>query len=143
MEEMQYWTEGIQFLFLGIGTWFDLKTRELPVWFLAVFGVLAMICDLAWKYQSLTEMMLGCIVGGSFLVIGLFTKEAIGYGDGLGIMILGIFRGGTGLLQVLFGAFLLSGAYGLWKVFGRRESLHETMPFFPFLLLAWIGVILL
>lgn len=82
-------------------------------------------------------------MGVVFLAVGWITKEAIGYGDGWGLVILGIIKGGQELIPVVFGAFLLSGIYGLWKLIVVRASRYETMPFYPFLLAASVGVSLL
>ena len=43
---------------------------------------------------------------------------------------------------MMFMAFLLSGIYGVWKLIGLKESGDSTMPFFPFLLTASVGTIL-
>lgn len=139
----QYLIQGVELLYLGIGTYFDIKTRELPLGFLTFFGLLGVICNLIWSYQSLRNIFIGCCIGGIFLTVGRLTKEAIGYGDGLSLLILGIFEGWKGMLSIVFTAFLLSGAYGLWRMIGFGESGSDTMPFFPFLFLALIGVILL
>lgn len=143
MDWERYFIQGMELLFFGIGSCFDIKSRELPLEFLGAFGLSGVICNVLWKYQSLENMIIGCLLGGTFLFVGWVTKEAIGYGDGIGLVILGIFEGWQGMIPIVFGAFLLSGIYGLWKIIGLKESGSDTMPFFPFLFLALIGVILL
>ena len=138
-----YWIQGIVCLFLGIGAWIDLKQRALPVVFLGSFGVVGVVLNSAWNYQSLMQMLLGCAFGAVFLIIGKFTKEAIGYGDGLGMMVLGIFYGIMRVQSVVFGAFLLSGIYGMWKKYVRKALDVDTIPFFPFLFAAALGGIVL
>lgn len=143
MEWKLYFVQGLELLFLGFGAYFDIKDRELPILFLSFFTVLGILCNLFWKYQSIENSFIGVCIGGIFLFAGWLTKEAIGYGDGIGLMTLGLFEGWRGMLPILFAAFLLSGIYGLWRVVGCGQSGHDTMPFFPFLFLALIGVILL
>lgn len=138
-----YFVQGLELLFLGIGAYFDIKDQELPLSFLAVFAVIGMICNLFWKYQSLENAVIGICIGGIFLFAGWLTKEAIGYGDGLGLVILGLMEGWRGMIPIIITAFLLSGIYGLWRVIGYKQSGSDTMPFYPFLLFALIGVILL
>lgn len=139
----RYFVQGMELLFLGIGTYFDIRDRELPITFFAAFGMLGIICNVIWKYQSLENVMIGCLIGGTFLLAGWITKEAIGYGDGIGLMVLGIFEGLKGLIPIVFGSFFLSGIYGLWNLMGLKKSGSDTMPFFPFMLLAFMGVSLL
>lgn len=143
MDWERYMVQGMELLFLGIGTYFDIRDRELPMTFLTAFGMLGVVCNVIWKYQSPEDAGIGCFVGAAFLVIGWMTKEAIGYGDGIGLMILGIFEGLKGMMPIVVGAFLLSGIYGLWNLMGLKKSGSDTMPFFPFMLLAFIGVDLL
>lgn len=133
----------VEFVFLGIGTYFDIKDRELPVKFFILFGIVGIGMNLVGKYQSFQEVLMGGCMGVVFLAVGWITKEAIGYGDGWGLVILGIFKGWQELIPVVFGAFLLSGIYGLWKLIVVRASRYETMPFYPFLLAASVGVSLL
>lgn len=138
-----YFVQGFELVFLGMGSYFDIKNRELPVTFLGIFASLGITCNVLWKYQSLKSILIGCGIGIIFLMIGKATGEAIGYGDGVGLCILGIFEGWKGLIPVVFGAFCLSGVYGLWRMIGYKQCLKDTMPFYPFLFIALIGIIVL
>ena len=130
----------VEFLFLSVGSYFDLKNREIPVNYLLIFGVLGIAVNIIWKYQPILEVLAGGCIGVVFLAVGWMTKEAIGYGDGWALLILGIMKGWPGLIPVVFGAFLLSGVYGIWRLIGLKASREETMPFYPFLLIAYVGV---
>lgn len=143
MEWKLYFVQGVELLFLGIGSCFDIRDRELPVPFLAVFAGLGILCNLLWRYQGIGNAVIGICIGGSFLLAGWITREAIGYGDGIGLVIIGLLEGCRGMIPIIIIAFLLSGIYGLWQIIGRGQSGSDTMPFFPFLFLALIGVILL
>ena len=143
MEWQQYVLLGTEFLFLGLGTWFDVKNQELPVAFLLSFGALAAFYNLLWKYQSFHNILIGVCIGGVFQFVGCMTKEAIGDGAGYALVILGLFEGWEGMIPIVFFAFILSGIYGIWRLIGLQKSRDEIMPFFPFLLIALIGVILL
>lgn len=138
-----YFIQGFELIFLGVGSYFDIKNRELPMEFLAAFGVFGIVCNVIGKYQSIKSIVIGCSIGLLFILIGKVTKEAIGYGDGVGLWILGIFEGWDGLIPIVFGAFCLSAVYGLWKIIGLKQCLNDTMPFYPFLLIALVGVIVL
>lgn len=129
-----------ELIFLAIGAYFDLKTQELPARFLLFFGILAILMNIFFPYQSFRSVLMGASAGGLFLFAGWMTRESIGYGDGIGLLILGIFEGWPDMIPTVFGAFLLSGVYGVWRLIGYKESRMETMPFYPFLLIAFIGV---
>ena len=140
MDWEQYYIQGLELLYLGTGTYLDVKDRELPVSFLLFFIAAAVFCNVFWSYQSFTEMFTGSIVGGVFLLIGWLSREAIGYGDGLALVTLGIFEGGSRMIPIIFWAFFLSSIYGSKKLLGLKKQKTDTMPFFPFLFMAFVGV---
>lgn len=130
-------------LFLGIGSVYDVRNRELPGKFLFLFAVLGAICNVCFRYQSFFEICSGILLGGSFIVIGWLSKEAIGYGDGIGIVVTGVFVGGKKALLILSGAFFLSALYGIGKLLLGKTTISDTMPFYPFLFAAALGGILI
>ena len=138
-----YFVQGLELLFLGIGSYLDLKEQKLPLWFLFGFWGCGLLFNLFCPYQSLEELLAGMIVGAVFLLAGWASRESIGYGDGIGLVVLGCMEGVRRMIPVIFGAFLLSAVFGMWKLIGKRESRESTMPFFPFLLIAWMGVLVL
>ena len=101
MEWEQYVVQGSELLYLCAGVWFDIKEQKLPVWFLRIFIMLAICCNVFLKYQNFREVLAGCILGAIFLFIGWLSKEAIGYGDGIALLTLGIFEGGMQMIADL------------------------------------------
>ena len=138
-----YYAQGLELLFLGIGSYLDMKSRELPIKFFVFFGVTGIFYNTVCHYQSIASMVFGACIGGMILIIGWITKEAIGYGDGLGILVLGIMEGAMGVLPILFVAFCLSGVYGMWKMYGLKSTRGDTFPFFPFLFMGFMGEVFL
>lgn len=137
-----YWSEGIMLLFLGVGAWFDIKDRTLPIWYILCFALAGILCNGLFRYQKISELLIGALVGIVFLFLGKITKESIGYGDGLGITVMGIFQGSSLLLSLLF-AFGLSSGYGIWKLWVKKVPKDEQIPFFPFLLVGTLGAMML
>lgn len=143
MDWESYITQGIELLFLGIASCMDLKNKTLSVVFLKIFGVIGILCNLFFWDQSITEILTGLLPGAVVFAAAKLSNEAVGYGDALMILILGLFEGGYGIVPVLFAAFLAAGIYGLFRVVIIHSSLKDTMPFVPFLFLAFMGVKLL
>lgn len=133
--------ELIELLFLGIGTYFDIRNKELPVLYFLCFGIVAIVWMGLSSVENIGNALMGAFVGGFFLMLGWLTRESIGYGDGIGLIILGVFEGWKGMIPVVVGAFLLSSVYGIWRMSGCGDSRFEEIPFYPFLLIAFIGVI--
>lgn len=139
MNWISYFIQGIEILFLGIGSYFDLKEQKIPAWNLVVFGVIGILGNLLFQYQKPGRIFGGICVGGILLIVGWLSKEELGYGDGIGVMILGIFEGWKKIFPVLLTAFFLSSIWGVFQVFCCKKSKKETMPFFPFLLISFLG----
>lgn len=134
--------EFLTLLFLGIGAYYDVKNGELPVFFLFSFMLTGLLMEAVFRYQSIPDILSGVFLGGSFLLLGRLTKEAIGYGDGIGIAVMGILLGGKRTFVVLTGAFFISAIYGIGKLL-RGKNGSDTMPFYPFLFAAALGGIFL
>ncbi len=143
MDWQLYFLQGTEVLFLGLGSWFDLKSKRIPVLFLLAFGGLGILGNVLGNYQRFSDILPGVCIGAVFLWVGWITKEAIGYGDGLGIIILAVFAGWKEMLSIVCGGFLLSGLYGIYRMICTGGDGQDTMPFFPFLLLALLGRMLL
>lgn len=135
--------QGVEILYLLLGGYFDIKEKLLPINLFAIFGSFFCISNFLGNYRSLKEMLLGSCIGIVLLMLGWITKEAIGYGDGLGVLILGLMEGFSKTIQIVWLAFALSGIYGLWKLIVLRKEKTESIPFFPFLFLAKLGELLL
>ena len=82
----------------------------------------------------------GIGIGILFFIVSKVTKEAIGYGDSWLILLLGLYLGASKVLQLLFAASLgaaVVSLFYLWKYHWKRNA---TLPFVPFLVLAYLGV---
>ena len=121
--------------FLAVCTYWDIRRRTLPVVLLregTLLSVLYVVCS-GREYWYLH--LAGAGVGLFFLLVSKITKEAIGYGDSVAIMILGGYLGFWKVVGVLAAAFFTSGVCSVILAFRGRV---KTMPFFPFLTLGYI-----
>ena len=135
--------QGIEILYLMVGGYFDVKEKLLPTKLFVIFGSFFFVSNFFRNNQNLKEMMLGSLVGMVLLMIGWFTREAIGYGDGFGVVVLGMVEGFSMTIQIVWLAFVLSGIYGLWQLIILRKGKTDSIPFFPFLFLAKLGALIL
>lgn len=129
-------------IFLAICTYYDMKTRMIPVWLLISGGVGAimvriMLQENGWIYIA------GILLGVTFLLVSKVTKEAIGYGDSALILILGVLIGLWQMLLVLVIALLSAAVFSMFVLVLKRMSRKKQFPFVPFLLWGFIGGCLL
>lgn len=116
----------------------DIKTRRLPTWVLGVGALAALAYQAVWGGRTIVIWGSGAAVGLLFLGIGKVTGEALGYGDGILIGILGIFLGVWDLLGLLVMAFFLSALYAAAMLAVCKFRKKSTFPFVPFLGMAYV-----
>lgn len=121
----------------------DVKRQEVSVRLIGIFGIVALVWYISSIYLKLNLMDpiswgAGLLPGIILLLIGKVTKEAVGYGDGITMLVCGLFLGFTGSLGLLFTALLLSAFYSLVLLVIWKEKKNYTIPFLPFLLGAYM-----
>ena len=102
----------------------------------ATVAVFAVCCE----EKSLWARVGGALIGVLFFLISKLTKEAIGYGDSWLILLLGIHLGALVALQVLFAASFAAGVCSLFYLWMKRWRKGATLPFVPFIAVAYLGV---
>lgn len=124
-------------IWLGIEGGIDFAYKEIPLWLSAVGGSLGIIFCIAEERNVLT-VAIACLPGIIFLGLAKVTKEVIGYGDGVILLVMGFYLPLQRILSVGMLAFLLAGivALVLLVVFHKKGSYQ--IPFLPFLAAAYV-----
>lgn len=142
MNQIEYIVSVILFLWLLLCSIQDIKKKKINV-YLILAGLLMPLIGIIWNGEfnylhSLEGMSLGLIL----LCISFITKGQIGVGDGMIVCITGLclgFSGNAMLLVIsLFGSAIVSIILLAFKIVGRKK----TIPFVPFILFGYMGVLL-
>lgn len=127
----------ILFVYLILCSWQDIRRKEISVGLL--FG--GMAAAVFYKVLTLSHfnfgILSGMLPGTCLLVFSRITGEAIGYGDGVLVLTIGILTGAGGALGVLWLALFLAAGFSVFGLIRKRCKRNSTYPFAPFLLLAW------
>jgi len=117
---------------------YDVKTQTVPEIFVWIALVLAAVSGWYFGGFSITQALLGALVGGGFLAILVFiSKEKwMGMGDIKIGLILGFLVGYPQALFGLFTAFILGSVYGLISMYFKKTDLKSSVAFAPFVILA-------
>jgi len=129
-------------LFLVICTYFDMKTKMLPVRLLVMGGIGVSISHIIQR-ENWWIYVMGILLGAIFLLVSKVTKEGLGYGDSILILLLGAFVGLWQVLLVLVIAFVSAAIFSSVVLVLKKMSRRKQIPFVPFLLLGYIGGCLL
>lgn len=126
--------------FLGIASVWDLVKREVPVWYLTVGTLVAIVWQIfGYKGEELL-LLFGGLTGIFFFFMSRCTGQAFGYGDSWMILILGITLGIWRLLVALGIAFLGAALIAGIGIASKRLTRKSRIPFFPFLFIGYLGV---
>lgn len=129
-------------LYLAVLAYLDIRKRTVPTALLAAGAAAVLLYQVFYIRSDLMTLILGVLPGVFCLGLGRLTREKLGYGDGWLLLILGLFLGITKVISLLLGACLLVLLYALFLLLRRRLTRQESVPFLPFLLLAYTGLLL-
>ena len=112
----------------------DLRTGRIPVWIPAVFRPVAAASGLFNPAAAgRREFLAGAVPGLAFLLISAVSGGKIGEGDGICLLVCGLFVGITGAVQITEIALLLILPAGALLFMTRRFGAEDRLPFVPFL----------
>lgn len=134
---------GLVAVLLGIIAYRDLRTKQISCLSLVLMAVLVLVLRMIFVEDSMWSTLGGVAVGISFFFISKYSRESVGYGDSWIILLLGIFLGGKMVMELVFVASFLVALYSIGYGFIRGWNRKNTIPFIPFLTLAYLGVVLL
>lgn len=140
---------GIQAIFLtfmAAAAWQDLHKRTISLWLYLGYGIVGGALRLylgGLGFMSLGGMLVGAVL----LVIGRLAGGQIGSGDGWFFVVCGLYLSFFDTLRLFFFGALWGGLFCLFlTLHGIRHGKSMagvTVPFLPFLVPAWIGMVVL
>lgn len=119
-------------IFLGILSLEDIREKSISVKRLTVGALAAVICRLIAGEASGVLIMSNFIPGVLLLLLSIITRESIGKGDGVAVMILGLWIGGEMAFLVVCLAIWAAGIFATICLIQKRRDL---IPFVPCLLI--------
>lgn len=133
-------------IFLVISAFQDGKTKTISVWLLIAAGVAGIILTF-FTGQEVSDRLLGSLIGMVMVVVSRFTDGALGEGDGWFFAVSGLFLGFFMNLRLLvysvfLSGFLCGGIY-LYFLIKGEDIKKASVPFLPFLIPAWICLVIL
>ena len=134
--------DGLMLVLLGIASWGDWKRREISVNLLIVMSVFVIGSAFLLKRNSLLSVLGGIAIGLFFVYLSYITEEKIGYGDSWLIGVLGVYLGGTALLELMLIASLAASVCSLVYFACHGWNRNHALPFIPFMMVAFVGVLL-
>ena len=120
----------------------DIKEKAVPCIFLAVFGMIAFIYAVRSGEKEWIHILYSLIPGVFLLMVGMCTKESIGYGDGWVVMALGLLIGADACFVTVCTGLSVSAFFSLILLVLHKVNGKSRLPFLPFLTIG-LGVLMI
>ena len=125
---------------LAIESISDIRTQTVSLIRLIAFSLLGITINYCKDYQSIWSVIGGLVVGVVLLGYSLLSKGAMGVGDGVVFLCLGIFLGLSGNLRLLFFSLTVAAIAGGVYAIVTKKGIKAKIPFIPCILVAFIGM---
>ncbi len=126
---------------LGLCSLEDIKRKEMTVVYIFIFGIGGMILHLFAPMCSIYSILWGILLGMAMIVLSFVTKGSVGLGDGILLVVTGVYLGGYGNLELLVMGFFLAALWSLGLMLIKKKNGKEKIPFVPFLLVSYLIMI--
>lgn len=124
-------------IILGVICVFDIKRKKIPVYMLIILAAAGIISNFTVGEFDIEKRIIAMLPGMILLIVSMITKQQIGYGDGMIILIMGLYIDIDDILSIVLSSFLLSSiaAIILMTVFKKKKNFE--MAFSTFLLIGY------
>lgn len=139
----QMWSEAAVMSMLTLCSAEDIKKKQIRLHPVLLFGIFGVFLHMLFRMQSIENMLLGMSVGVALLILSILTGGRIGAGDAVLLIVTGIYLGFEQNMQLFFSGLLLSGLWAIAALTLKKKSREDSIPFIPFLLAAYMGMLVL
>lgn len=132
-------------LFLALAAFRDMQSRTIPCRLLAAGGLAALLLDLCGILAgraTAAAVPPSLIPGLFYFLMSLISDTGIGRGDGLAILVLGLFAGLIDTVLITALAQIVCAIWAILLLALKKADRHTRIPFMPFLLAAAAGLYL-
>lgn len=130
-------------VYLAIESKDDIHRKEISVNRSCIAGMLIFIIKAGMGLlkpgaSTVCDILLSVVPGCALLLTAKITRQAIGYGDGILLLVCGIGLGGRAAVTLFLTGLLFMCPISLILLLTRRANRRDELPFAPFLLAAFL-----
>lgn len=110
----------------------DIRSRRVNVIPMAFVGGMGIAVNSIIYERTVLWLAAGAALGIGLLFISFFTRQRIGYGDGILFITLGLCFGIGKCIWILWLSLILVCIAGIWCMLVKKTGRKLALPFFPF-----------
>lgn len=123
---------------LTVAAYRDYKEKKVYICSMMLAASTGVLLHLFYRTPSLADMLAGAGLGVVILILSYVTRQGIGAGDGIVVLVTGIFLGFWQNLELFLTALFLAGFAALFLLVIKRKGRRYRLPFLPFLTVAYL-----
>lgn len=127
---------------LGLSAYQDYKEKKVSLYCVLFAGIAGIALHILFLEHSVADILAGMSIGAVVLMISWVSRGRIGLGDGMVLVISGIFLGFWQNLKLFMMALLLAGIWSLFLLTIKKKGRNYRIPFLPFLLAAYLFILI-
>ncbi len=127
---------------LAYNSWRDIRTKEISVLANLLFCILGFCWGIYRGIPGPADLCKGAAIGAGIMLISALTGGMIGMGDGLLLIVTGCFLGIRENVLLFLLGLGTAGCFSAVLLLTKRAGRKTAIPFAPFLLLAYIGMVI-
>ena len=133
------WENTVLVLFFIYNSMLDIKNRTISLGSCIFMGIIGsgILLDTIQSH-FITTLLFRCMPGIFLMAAGYKGIVQIGGGDGLVVLVIGIFQGVIKTMQILLVGLFVSALWGICLVIARKAKRNTEIPFVPFLFLGYL-----
>ena len=116
----------------------DLRKKQIHLNVVLAFGILGIVFHMLGQEQTIENIIFGMGVGGVLLLLSILTGGKIGIGDGVLLVVTGIYLGLEQNLMLFVGSLFICACYALLLLVLRRRKRNDTLAYAPFVLVSYV-----
>lgn len=123
---------------LAVSAYRDWMEKKICIYGPLLCGIAGILLHVIFQERTHVEVLGGVAVGGAVLLIAWLGRGCVGSGDGIMLIVSGIFLGFWRNLTLLLTALAMAAVAALFLLVVKRKERKYRLPFVPFLLAAYL-----
>lgn len=139
----QMWQQAAVVGMLAICSAEDIRKKKICVNLVLIYGIIGVFLHMIWQQYTIQNLLAGMAVGVLLLIFSVISGGKVGIGDGVILMVTGIYLGVKQNMELFFTGLLLCGVWAALLLIFHKKSRKDEIPFVPFLFAAYLGMLVI
>ena len=119
-------------------SWEDQKSQMINVFVIAAATAIGVALNQISQQISLKDMAFGSLIGLGSLLIAFVSRQAIGYGDALLMISVGLIFGLSAAMMIIVSGLFSACIFSVVQILRKRKKKADRIIFVPFLFWGYI-----